>query len=544
MFPWGSLLCTYAQEVFGKNFHHPVDFGCVPANNIFVGNVYGDAVTGSVMALACMSAMPNSTVTLTVAGTTDPITVVDGFGVETTVVQSSGRIIVDVQETPSYVRLPAGVNAWVYAVRDWGHTPNVSVSAAKTSAVLGGAGAAEIANDEFFDVYTGGAGSSGIALSDIDPPDTAEIKFGQDIVVDRVIVWSGPAWQAMPGLVDYDIDTWNGTTWTTRETVTRTDVDSFWHGSAFTNAGCQRETFWDERWIEDVKLASPVTCKGVRVHVRETTAGGEPDADCVVFNGYQIGQGIDPCPMAIQEISIISPTVPAFGDVYWVEVESDNPVALWKFGEASGTTAVTQVNSPTLDGTYVGDYTLGNAGPISDGTTSFLSGNTAGVITVPDNALLDVGDVFTLETWIYVNRGLGGQVFGIVKKGNDTFHFDILGGITPDQTGRIRLQKETGGTICLSTATLLSQRWYHVACTKDGADVHLYLNGVDVTGAVTDDTIGNSATELRIAGTAYTGLIGTAIYPDALTAERILAHYVAGLAPTAPDNLAVPVVYS
>ncbi len=542
MFPWGSLLCTYAQEVFGKAYHHHVDFGCVLANKLFAGNVYGDATTASVMALAATSAMPGSTVTLTINGSTDPIVTVDGFGVESTATQTAGRITVDVPESGAYVRLPAGVNAWVYSVKDWGHTPNVSISAAKASAILGGTGAAEIANDELMGDYTGGEGSEGIAFSPLDPPDSAEVKFGQDVVVDRVIVFCGATWQAMPGLIDYDIDTWDGSTWTTRETVTRTDVDSFWHGSAFTNAGCQRETFWDERWIEDVKLASPVTCKGVRVYVRETTPGGEPDADCVTFNGLQLGQGIDPCPLAIQEISIISPTTPSFGDVYWVEVEADNPVALWKFGEPSGTTAASEDNSPTLDGTYAGDYTLGNQSPISDGTTCFFSGTSAGVITVPDNNLLDVGDTFTLESWVYSNRGLAGQQLAIVKKGNNTFNLDIIGGIHPVQTGQIRLQQETVGTIVLSTVSLLALRWYHVACTKNGSDVHLYLNGVDVTGTVTNLTIGNSATELRICGTGYSGLSGTAIYPTVLSADRILAHYVSAISPPVPAVQKVPVV--
>jgi hypothetical protein len=51
--------------------------------------------------------------------------------------------------------------------------------------------------------------------------------------------------------------------------VTRATPDSFIHGSV--DAGTQRETYWDEQWIEDVKLDAPITCKGVRVYVRGAT---------------------------------------------------------------------------------------------------------------------------------------------------------------------------------------------------------------------------------------------------------------------------------
>ncbi len=548
MFPWGSLLCTYAQEVFGKAFHHPVDFGCVLANKVFIGNVYGDATAGSVMALAATSAMPDSTVTLMIEGTEDPIVVVDGFGVESAVAQSSGMVTVDVLETPSYVRLPAGVNAWVYAVRDWGHSPNVSVSAAKSSAAVGGSSAADIANDRFFDIYTGSVSSTGIVFSENDPPDSAEIKFGQNMSVERVVVFNGPAWQAMPGLVDYDIDTWDGATWTTRETVVNADNTSFWHGSDFTNAGCQRETFWPERWIEDVKLSSPVTCSGVRVYVRETTAGGEPDADCVTFGGYQLGQGTTPCPIAIQEIAVVSPTVPTFGDVYWAEQDADNPAGQWKLGEASGTVAVSEVNTPAVNGVYSGTYTLGNEGPISDGTTSFLAGDVspAGLITFPDNAVLDVGDTFTLETWArYDYVSFAGQGIFMFGKGNLNFQFYALGGAYPLSTATLTLaQFQTGTVVATASQQMLPGVWYHCVATKNGATTKLYLNGQDVTVAGTNATMQNTTADMTLGGLFHYNFCGAAIYPTALSAARVLAHYVSAIAPQAPANTAEPLVYA
>ena len=97
-----DLMRTLAEEIHGKLYHHRVDFGSVSANQIFLGNVYGSANTGSVVALVATSPLDLGTVTLQVVGTTNALVTVDAFGNESTVAQSSGRVTVDVGDVLTY----------------------------------------------------------------------------------------------------------------------------------------------------------------------------------------------------------------------------------------------------------------------------------------------------------------------------------------------------------------------------------------------------------------------------------------------------------
>jgi hypothetical protein len=73
-----------------------------------------------------------------------------------------------------------------------------------------------------------------------------------------------------------------------------------------------------------------------------------------------------------------------------------------------------------------------------------------------------------------------------------------------------------------------------VVATKSGADVHVYIDGVDRTAAGTNTTLTANATALNIGrattGSAYASgdIDEVAIYPTALTPARVLAHYQAG----------------
>lgn len=217
--PWVPLIATLARETFGKNFHHAIDFGCEPANKLFIGNVYGTADSGSVAVVAATSAFDDSSVTFGVDGAAS-LVLVDAFGNESAVSVTGGECQVAISEVPSYLRLPVGVNVWVESVNDWGSAVT-SVSAARSSSTLGGVSAAVIADDQSMTVYRGGSTSGGIAFSSIEPPDEAVVLFSGPTTVSRVVAWVGPAYQQMSGLLDFDIDTWDGSSWTTRATVTR-----------------------------------------------------------------------------------------------------------------------------------------------------------------------------------------------------------------------------------------------------------------------------------------------------------------------------------
>jgi hypothetical protein len=285
--PQVPMYRTLTEETFNMPHHHRVYFGSPAADAIFLGSVYGSSTTlgPSTLVLISASHIPGATVTISVAGTTSPLTVVDAFGNTSTVTISSGLAVIPVDDVPTYVRLPAGVTVTVSSVLDWGTSPHPNV-AALGAATLGGAATPDINDGQFLNLYAAYPGGIGIAYSPVTVPDDIAIAFDQAVTVDRVIIWCGPCWQSMGVLVDFDIDTSSdGVTWTTRTTVTKTTPSSFNHGTSSTNAGCKQETYSDEQWIFPVTLPSPVSCQYIRAHVRATSYGGEPDAAAVAAGG-------------------------------------------------------------------------------------------------------------------------------------------------------------------------------------------------------------------------------------------------------------------
>ncbi len=288
-----------AEETWGKPYASALDFGS-PGNNIFLGNVYTASSGESTVAIMAGSYIPGASVTLAVIGTTNPLTVVDGLGNETTADITHGETTLVVTDVPVYVQLPSGASVTVSAWNDQ-QTP-AAVSLADVSArVLGAATHTEIADAAFQTNYGSHAGiaysnvvNSGNSATDPDPGfpgDTAYVLWNSPVTFSRLIVWCGQSWQSAGTLIDFDIQTTDdvGTTRTTRKTVTRTTPSSFMFGTDSTNAGCQRETFWDEQWIFDESLPAPVTCTGIRLNVRATSYGGAPDWAALQTGGDQGG---------------------------------------------------------------------------------------------------------------------------------------------------------------------------------------------------------------------------------------------------------------
>ncbi len=303
--PVACMFRTLCSETFGMRHNYRVDFGHIAANAIFLGSVYSEhpgSLSKSCLVVQPTSFIDNCQVTFTISGTTAAIQSVDGLGNVTALTQSSGRVVLPLTEFPSYLRLPAGVTASVYSVNDWGPTPNPPISAAAT-ATVGGVAATAVNDYGFMTSYIGSLTNPGVFYSSASLPDTCQLIWGQNVTVDRVVIWCGQ-WQSTPALVDFDVDTWDGATWTTRVTKTRTDQVSFaWAGDGNTT-GCSRETWAPDVWVEDIALPSPVSALGVRINVRALTYGGEPDGAATAAGG----QGMVTPKLAIQEMMAFSNT--------------------------------------------------------------------------------------------------------------------------------------------------------------------------------------------------------------------------------------------
>lgn len=310
--PWAVLYRTLAEETFGQNHSSVMSFGAL-GDRVFLGSIYTGA-SGSTAVMVAQSYMPNCTVTLNVTGTTSPLTLSDGFGNTTSLTVSAGQVVVPLSEIPSYLRLPAGVSVTVARCMDWPTATAgwVSSAAANAPAIAGTIAPAQyLVDNSWMFQYSQSPTADGVAYGTT-MPDTVTLTWPTATRTDRVILWCG-VWQNMAGLVDFDVQTSvDGTTWVTQTTVTKTTPSSFVHGSDSNGVGCQRETYWDEQWIFDVKLPAPVTCKAVRLNVRATSYGGEPDSACVTAGG----QGNTIQCISLQEVAVLcdnNVTAPHYG---------------------------------------------------------------------------------------------------------------------------------------------------------------------------------------------------------------------------------------
>ncbi len=244
-----------------------------------------------------------------------------------------------------------------------------------------------------------------------------------------------------------------------------------------------------------------------------------------------------------------------FTDGMKTAVLADNPKAYWRLGETAGPQAAdTSGNGRTA--TYV-NTTLGVAGavPADSNGAAYFNGN---------NSYLNLPDVLhgtaapTVELWF--NTTGTGALFSY----QDAAHPQLPTGHVPalyiGVDGLLRGAFWPGGVTPLQSPTPVSDgAWHHAALvatgTGSGSVQRLYLTGALVgeqaatidyltmnqaavgTGSTHGWPSGTSATQHFFAGS----IDEVAVYPSALSAERISAHYSAGLTPAAACANTVPI---
>jgi len=215
------------------------------------------------------------------------------------------------------------------------------------------------------------------------------------------------------------------------------------------------------------------------------------------------------------------------GRPYHEAVLANSPVSYWRLGEAGGSALHDTAGSN--GGTYAGSGVTNAAsgGIAGDIDRAARFDGASGAAQVPDAASLDRGNgPLTIEAW--VKRGATGTTQTIVDKGTDAYRL-YFGG-----TDRLTLARSGGADIVASSSALTDTAgWHHVVATKSGATSRLYIDGADVTGTVTDATLGDTSAPLSVAGDGSGqwlsgSLDELAIYGTALTPAQVREHYAAG----------------
>ncbi len=220
-------------------------------------------------------------------------------------------------------------------------------------------------------------------------------------------------------------------------------------------------------------------------------------------------------------------------------VRADDPVSYYRFDEPAGSALARDLVGNDDMITFAG-VTRGTAGALLNeaDTASTLNG------TVTGNAYgqntLTAPNTFTVETWVKTNTTKGGSIISFANPLNGSSgRYDRV--VYMDNSGRIWFGVNNGSYQSVnSPQSYNNNQWHLVTASMGPAGMRLYVDGnqvglrADVTsgiGFLGDWQLGTASLTGRTAAPASNSLLGSidevAIYPAALSATRVAAHYAA-----------------
>lgn len=304
--PGAPLMRVWSEELYGTNFAAAYDFGAVE-NKLYVGSLFKGP--GKTVAAFMSAGDPYGQVTLSVQGGSS-LHVVSSFGQGSDLPVTGGTVVLPVGELPVYVELTATQQIAVVPVvygANLARQPGVTVSAdGSPQSPLGASipnSTSKINDGVLQNWYYDFSDASYPWMSNVQQfPAAVEIDLPQAQSVSDVIVYAGVPWQNMGTLLDYDLQCWNGSAWTTIQHVSE-PANTF---PVYTpTVRCTADSFFSDRWIFPHHFPPVVTSK-LRLLVHDVTWGGGATAD-VVSAGGQTG----PHQIVLREVEIYNrPSLP------------------------------------------------------------------------------------------------------------------------------------------------------------------------------------------------------------------------------------------
>lgn len=545
--PQVVLYRVLAEETWGQLHHHAIDFGSVQGNAAFLGSVYKNESDGTSTAVVISnggSGAAGFTVTFIIdnPGGAIPsfLPYVNGLGVASNLNIVGGKVTMPVEDIPGYLHLPAGFHVYVDHCNNWPNVPNPSISQYARGSYSGAQPNTVFCDNQWVTFFQHGQGlskSNQLVYNNI--PDTAEMFWNDTVVVDSVVVFAAMAVQQYSTLADFDVETTadNGATWTLRATYTSTDLQSFWHPMDGLGTGGFYEVFWDPQFVFDIPLGGTFSVNGLRLKVRATSYGGLPNIEMARFG---LGYPQHDMSIALQEIVVPSASTPsAYTDTYANLLAAEaSLVGWWRFNDSnytSGQPAVSQVNAPTVNGTYTAFGNRAPApGPIADGAGAVQQSNDGRIfMQSAGSSTLSVGDTFTVELWHNPGTSNGAPSSQFITMVYAAGHTLNIGYNQTHVTGSISIDG-----VASSSTGYIDGNWHHVVVTKNGATTKIYIDGQDVTVPGTNVTYTGSYSSASIGIGSGSGgaeqFANLALYSTALSASDVKDHYYASSLVTAP----------
>jgi uncharacterized repeat protein (TIGR01451 family) len=208
---------------------------------------------------------------------------------------------------------------------------------------------------------------------------------------------------------------------------------------------------------------------------------------------------------------------------------SDRPAGFWRLGDAPTSSVAADSSGNGLSGVYDPGVLRGQPGAISGDTAAAFSGSVT--VTVPNATSLDIRDAVSVEAWV---RPSASQNGGILEKtvdgwANSQYMLFLEAGVA-----KFRLRNAAGLLQTVDGPALVLNSWSHVVGTFDGTTMRIYVNGALAASAAQAGPLagGSGATFIGRLGQSYYPFQGSldevAVFPIALSAERVRAHYQGG----------------
>ena len=196
-------------------------------------------------------------------------------------------------------------------------------------------------------------------------------------------------------------------------------------------------------------------------------------------------------------------------------------VGQWGFDETTGTTAADQSGNG-LNGTITGatHTTTGKFG------NDLTFNGTSNLVSVADNAKLDLTTGMTLEAWVNPSTLSGlWRTVGIKENTGALVYSLYAGNDTNTASGHVSTPAESDTRSAANAVPL--NAWTHLATTYDGSSLKIYVNGVLASSKAVTGSMPNSSGALKLGGNSVWGewfkgqLDEIRLYSRALTAGQI-----------------------
>jgi RHS repeat-associated protein len=218
---------------------------------------------------------------------------------------------------------------------------------------------------------------------------------------------------------------------------------------------------------------------------------------------------------------------------YPTTVLGASPLAYWRLGESSGSTAV-DTSGHSDSGTYTGGVTHTSSGVKTDVDQSATFNGSNYVTVASPGVEAGQSSTVSVEAWVKTSVGTGNNY--VVSEGSSTSTTPFDGIHINAGLAAFTVSGATLNVTATGTTTVSDNQWHHLVGVRNGMSVSIYVDGrldgsaTGSTGTVALDytTIG-ALHRTTTFGNKFTGSIDEpAFFATALSAAQITNHYQAG----------------